>query len=55
MEQNEKSSQSHKSERTWGQILEQLGKSRFVPSKGTTKWGLPRLMNEQRKYQRSKD
>ena len=43
-----------KRERTWGEILEQLDKPRFQPST-ENKWGLKRIMNEQRKYQRSKD
>ena len=55
MKQNEKSSQSHKSEKSWGEMLEQLDKPRFAPKNGSTKWGLSRLMTEQRKYHRSKD
>ena len=43
-----------KRERTCGEILEQLDKPRFKPSK-ENKWGLKRIMNEQSKYQRSKD
>ena len=41
-----------KREWSWGEILEQLDKPRFQPST-ENKWGLKRIMNEQRKYQRS--
>jgi hypothetical protein len=57
MKQNEKSyrwTEPHQIERDWGEILEQLDHPRFVPSQDN-KWGLSRIMTEQRKYHRSKD
>ena len=56
MKQNEKSyrwTEPHQIEKDWGEILEQLDHPRFVPSQDN-KWGLSRIITEQRKYHRSK-
>jgi hypothetical protein len=57
MKQNEKSyrwTDNHRDTKSWGEILEQLDKPRFSPSKDN-KWGLSRILTEQKKHLRSND